>query len=378
MGLSCCVILVNYRGAAEIAAAVQSVLADAPGTEVRVVDNSDDDGEWTLLQSLLPQAVHCHRAEGNIGFGRGCNLAVRASSADCFFLVNPDVRLVRGCTAALTEALARDASLGAAAPRQFLDAALQWQLPPSWLPTAVRAWATERARREPGSRRRIRQATGAEALRHWQARHVPLRQRALSGGAVMVHRRSLDTSGDLFDPRFFMYFEDSDLCMRLRRQGWGMAMIPQAQAVHAWCNAPHKQGLMETGAAVYFAKHYADDRWLHKARLLQQNPPGPMGDPHQAGTRTHGGIELAVPQSLQAGWVLELSPDPLLQICIGHLGTGARAQASYQTLAHFGAGTVFARLRSSRPGEGDHGSEVLATFEPLHASSQEANTGTAA
>lgn len=151
MGLSCCAVLVNYRDAAEVAAAVASVLADAPGIEVRVVDNSDDDAEWALLRSLLPQAVQCHRAEGNIGFGRGCNLAVRASSADCFFLVNPDVRLVKGCTAALIEALAHDPTLGAIAPRQFLDAALQWRLPPSWLPTAVRAWATERARREPPS-----------------------------------------------------------------------------------------------------------------------------------------------------------------------------------------------------------------------------------
>lgn len=365
MGLSCCVVLVNYRGAAEIAAAVQSVLTDVPGTEVRVVDNSDDEKEWALLQSLLPQAVHCHRADGNIGFGQGCNLAVSASSADCFFLVNPDVRLVPGCTAALVGALADDATLGAVAPRQFLDSALQWHLPPSWLPTAVRAWATERARREPPVRDRIRRATGAEALRYWQARHAPLRQRALSGGAVLVHRRALDAGGALFDPRFFMYFEDSDLCMRLRRQGWGMAMVPEAQAVHAWHNAPHKQGLMEAGAVVYFAKHYADDRWLHKAQRLQHAPPDLTGDRGQPGTRTMEGIALEVPVSLQAGWVLELSPDPLLQICIGHAGTGMRALASYQTLAHFGSSAVFARLRSSR--QGSYRNEVMATFEPPYA-----------
>lgn len=372
MGLSCCAVLVNYRDAAEIAVAVGSVLADAPGIEVRVVDNSDDDGEWALLQSLLPPTVHRHRAEGNIGFGRGCNLAVQASSADCFFLVNPDVRLVKGCTAALTEVLASDATLGAVAPRQFLDAALQWRLPPSWLPTALRAWATERARREPGIRARIRHATGAEALRHWQALHAPLRQRALSGGAVLVHRRALDAGGDLFDSRFFMYFEDSDLCMRLRRQGWGMAMAPEARAVHAWRNAPHKQGLMEAGAAIYFAKHYADDRWLHKAQRLQHTPPGPTGDALSHTARAAEGIELAVPDSIQAGWVLELSPDPLLQICIGHLGTGARAFASYQTLEHFGAGTVFVRLRSSR--QGSHGPQVMAQLNPPHAQAQEAGT----
>ena len=371
MGLSCCAVLVNYRDAAEVAAAVQSVLDDEPGIEVRVVDNSDDDAEWDRLQSLLPPTVHSHRGQGNIGFGRGCNLAVRASSADCFFLVNPDVRLVRGCTAALMDVLAADATLGAVAPRQFLDAALQWRLPPSWLPTAVRAWATERARREPAIRERVRRATGAEALRSWQARHAPLRQRALSGGALMVHRRVLDAGGDLFDPRFFMYFEDSDLCMRLRRQGWGMAMVPGALAVHAWHNAPHKQGLMEEGAAIYFSKHYAGDRWLHKSHQLQHVPPSPLGDDEQPGERTAGGMALDVPAALQQGWVLELSPDPLRQISVGHLGTGARAFASYQTLAHFGEGTVFVRLRSIRP-ECREGSEVLARFDPPYGPPQEA------
>lgn len=374
MGLSCCAVLVNYRDAAEIAAAVASVLADAPGIEVRVVDNSDDDAEWALLRSLLPQAVHCQRAEGNIGFGRGCNLAVRASSADCFFLVNPDVRLVKGCTGILLNALAQDSTLGAIAPRQYLDADMQWRLPPSWLPTAVRAWATERARREPPIRDRVRHATGAEALRYWQAQHAPLRQRALSGGAVMVHRRALDAGGDLFDPRFFMYFEDSDLCLRLRRQGLGMAMAPEAQAIHAWRNAPHKQGLMEAGAAIYFAKHHADDGWLHKAHRLQQVPPGPLGDINQPGQQTLEGIELEVPAPLQTGWVLELSPDPLRQICVGYLGTGARASASYKTLEHFGSGTVFVRLRSSRVDD-RHGPEVMAMLEPPHTAPRETGTG---
>lgn len=348
MGLSCCAILVNYRGAAEIAAAVASVLADAPGIEVRVVDNSDDDREWALLQSLLPSTVHSHRSGGNIGFGRGCDLAVQASSADCFFLVNPDVRLAAGCTEQLLRALEDDSTLGAVAPRQFLDMDLQWHLPPSWFPTAIRAWATERARREPRVRSKVRHANAMESLRYWQARQQPLRQRALSGSALMVHRRALNAQACLFDPQFFMYFEDSDLCMRLRRQGWGMALVPGARAVHAWRNEPHKQGLMEAGAAVYFGKHYPDDRWLRKTQLLQGEPAEPMGDPTQPGTRTAEGMELAVPASLQSGWVLELSPDPLLQICAGRLGTGAHALASAQILAHFGSSPVFVRLRSSQ------------------------------
>lgn len=59
---------------------------------------------------------------------------------------------------------------------------------------------------------------------------------------------------------------------------------------------------MEAGAAIYFAKHHADDGWMHKAHRLQQVPPGPLRDINQPGQRTLEGIELEVPApSRQAG-----------------------------------------------------------------------------
>ena len=220
-------------------------------------------------------------------------------------------------------------------------------------------------------RSKVRRANAVESLRYWQAHHQPLRQRALSGSALMVHRRALNADACLFDPLFFMYFEDSDLCMRLRRQGWGMALAPEALAVHAWRNEPHKQGLMEAGAAVYFGKHYPNDRWLRRTQSLQVQPAQPMGDLAQPGARTAEGMELAVPAALQSGWVLELSPDPLLQICVGRLGMGGRALASNLTLAHFGSGPVFARLRSSQQHGGDP-TEILALVPPAAAAPLEA------
>ena len=179
----------------------------------------------------------------------------------------------------------------------------------------------------------------------------------------MVHRRALDAEGGLFDPRFFMYFEDSDLSMRLRHQGWIMATVPQALAVHAWRNAPHKQGLMEAGAAVYFAKHYAGDRWLHKTQQLQATAPGPMDDALVPAASCGDTLVLAVPAALQSGWVLELSPDPLRQICVGRLGTGEHATVSYRVLDHFGNGVVFVRLRSSSP-QAPRQPELMAALQP--------------
>ena len=339
-----CAILVNYFGADDSAAAVQSVRADVPGLPIVVVDNSDDATEHLKLQQLLPQDINLQvlLAPGNIGFGRGCNLAAEATSASHLLLVNPDVLLLPGCVQSLRQALENDAALAAVAPRQFLDTACQWQLPPSWFPTALRAWATERAQRDAHAALRVAKAARAENLRYWTS-PSPLHQRALSGAVVMLRRSAMPTNGpeqSLFDPRFFMYFEDSDLCMRLRQQNVHMAVVPQAQAIHAWRNLPHKGAMMAEGAEIYFNKHYPNDqRWLHKARTMSTPPLPHAARPWQTGRST-----LAVPAQWQTRWVLELSPSPLIQPALGMVGSGPQADIAAEALSCFEGAAVYGRL----------------------------------
>lgn len=335
-----CAILVNYFGADDIATAVQSVRADVPDLPIVVVDNSDDAAEHRKLQQLLPQDINLQvlRAPGNIGFGRGCNLAAEATSASHLLLVNPDVLLLPGCVQTLRQALEDDAALAAVAPRQFLDTAGQWQLPPSWFPTALRAWVSERTQRDAYTALRVAKAARAENLRYWTS-SSPLRQRALSG-AVMLLRRNALPEGLLFDPRFFMYFEDSDLCMRLRQKNIPVAVIPQAQAIHAWRNLPHKGIMMAEGAEIYFNKHYSNDQgWLHKSRTMSTPPLPHAARPWQPGRAT-----LSVPTDWENGWMLELSPSPLIQPAIGLIGTGPQANIAAEVLSCFEGAAVYGRL----------------------------------
>lgn len=321
-------LLVNYRDAAGTAAAAASVRADDAATEIVVVDNSDDDAHWQALRRALPEGAQAVRAPANLGFGRGCNLAMRHTDAPLLMLVNPDLRLRPGCIAALREALLADARLAAVAPRQFLDEACTWKLPPAWLPTALRGWATEAAARSPRWHPRWARAIRAENLRCWQATR-PIAQRALSGGAMLVRRAALrgpaggDASAapldpdELFDPRFFMYFEDADLCLRLRRNRWRLGLVPAAQAVHAWRNAPHKAALMQQGMQTFVDKHVApDDRW--QARRTGSAAATPLGRVEPLiGTR------LSIGAAAGEAWCLEISPHPNLWPAVGHLGHGA-------------------------------------------------------
>ena len=339
--MSVCAVLVNHHGAEEIAAAAAHVLQDDARTEVIVVDNSDDAREWERLEQCLPAPVRRVRAPANLGFGQGCNLALSHTRAERVMLVNPDVRVLPGCTAALAKALQDDPQLAAVAPRQFLDDGLQWRLPPATLPTALHQWATERALRDARSERRIQRAVHAESLRCWTATQV-LRQRALSGGILMIRRGALPPGTPLFDPRFFMYYEDSDLCLRLRRSGRALALVPQAKAVHAWVNRPDKAALMEAGARQYFEIHAGPGNpWWPRAQALMARPATIALDRLER----FPGEGLAVDARwAPEGWLMELSPSPLMLPAIGRLGHDERIAAPTEVLRHFMGVPVYGRL----------------------------------
>ncbi len=336
-------LLVNYRSAADIAAALERVWADQASVAAVIVDNSEHPAEWQQLQSAVETVraryplgrVQLARAPCNVGFGAGCNLAARhAPDADAWLLVNPDVRLHPGCVAALAQALLAQPQLGAVAPLQALDEGFDWLLPPAWAPSAMREWAFLKAEGEPRHAQRLQRAIAAQSLGLWErarpgaapstdAQVVP--QRGLSGGVVAVRAtaaRAVATGPQaaLFDERFFMYFEDADLCRRLRRAGWALGAAPAARATHAWHQSPTKAALMADGAARFFARHDADPNpWRERTRrlLLQArvSPAGAMAAPH-------GGLVdgcLPTPGATPASpWLVEVGLHPLMFNAVAH------------------------------------------------------------
>lgn len=333
-----CAVLVNYRGAEEVAAAAASVLADSPAVELVVVDNSESPDEAQRLRARLPPQARLIVAPHNLGFGAACNLALQTSGAEAAWLVNPDVRVLPGCLAALVGALQEHLGLAAVAPRQTLDLGQRWLLPPSTLPTAIDQWARVQACASARARRRYVRAARALALRLWTARGAePVPQRALSGAALLVRRRCLLPGESLFDPRYFMYYEDSDLCLRLRRRGWRLATVPAARAVHLWRLAPHKAGLMAQAEPLYFERHFAGNRWLGR-QAAATDAALPRFRP------VAGAADLQVPPALQAGWVFELSPAPLVDPAAALLGRGAQLPWPEEVLAACGPVPVYGRL----------------------------------
>lgn len=350
-------IVVNFYCASMTTRAVKSLLHDMPDAAIIVVDNSADSGELAILRANLSfPRVQILASPRNIGFGAACNLGMQRSQTDYIFLLNPDAYVVPGCLARLHACMENSNRLAAVSPMQWWDEEGQWLLPPAWLPTGPGMSAIEVAYRSERRAWDLSMAFRKLALLAWTSDTGHIKQRALSGGALMLRRSALPSSEELFDPAFFMYYEDSDLCLRLRQAGWTLGLATDAAIVHEWIHAPKKSTLMEESKKIYLDKHFRDSaQWESRMNARIATRPA-FGNPLNAVPLESGTPGLEVPISLQSQWLLEVSPSPLLIPAIGHIGKGPRARLPSDLMQRLGSGPIYVRL-----GPIDGSSEGMAT-----------------
>jgi GT2 family glycosyltransferase len=164
---------------------------------------------------------------GNVGFGRGHNLALAQVSAELHLILNPDVEMDRDALDAVLRFLESHPGVGAVTPaargtdgtREHLVKAY-----PSPGVLFVRGFVP-RALRGP-----FRRALDDYELRHldWDREQSPL---TIASGCFLLCRRSALDAVKGFDPGYFLYFEDFDLTLRLSRITT-VAYCPQARIVH--------------------------------------------------------------------------------------------------------------------------------------------------
>jgi len=216
-------VVVNYNAKDVLAGCLVSLRAEDID-DIVVVDNGSVDGSEAVVTGAQPGTVWL-ASGANVGYGRGANLGARQTESDAVLICNPDVLVRPGAVAALVAALDADASVGIVGPR-LLNA--DGTLYPSArsFPSLVDAvghgvlglvWEGN-----PFSRRYklLDWDHSDERLVDW-----------VSGACLLVRRPAWDDIGG-FDPCFFMYMEDVDLCWRAKRAGWEVRYQPAAEVTH--------------------------------------------------------------------------------------------------------------------------------------------------
>jgi len=199
------VVIVTYNSAGQIAPCLESVLQQARVSfEAIVVDNASQDGTLAELEKF--PAVRIIASPENLGFGRGNNLGFAASQGRYIYFLNPDARLVG------TEAL-----LGLC---RSMDASPRWGMAGTVVREGGGGHESEPATEYPGQRHVSQDFSRLPGNIAWII------------GASMVIRRELCQKLVGFDPDFFLYSEETDLCLRMRKLGFEVGYISNVAVEH--------------------------------------------------------------------------------------------------------------------------------------------------
>lgn len=258
--MSVTALVVNYRTGALVASLVPHLVQDPSVREIIVVDNSSNDP--TDPKTFVGPHLRYVPLPTNMGFAAAVNEGIRRAAHRHVAVINPDVRPEASCVWRLYEtACTLNAPL--VGPRFYWDPDKRFRLPPAtgaclWWDCAVRF-----ARHHP---------LDAQILQwYWIMRHdrfwsekAPFPEPFLSGALMMVDRAALASlDGAVFDERFFLYYEDSDLSLRALQAAHAPLCDPRAEAVHFWNQSPEpetpKAALMAAAHRAFYAKHYRAD-----------------------------------------------------------------------------------------------------------------------
>jgi N-acetylglucosaminyl-diphospho-decaprenol L-rhamnosyltransferase len=222
------IVIVAYKSADEIGACLDSIPSHAGEyqIEVIVVDNAPGDGTERVVQARAPAALYLPMPD-NPGFGRGNNLGFARSSGDVILFLNPDTVVNERALLSCVERLMIDAQIGLISPRLVLptghmDAACRRSIPNLW-DGFCRAMGLSTA------------FPGVKWFGGYNLSYLPedgTYDVGAINGAFMMGRREVFEKVGLFDESFFMYGDDLDLCIRMRKAGYRIVYDGRVQITH--------------------------------------------------------------------------------------------------------------------------------------------------
>ena len=230
-------IILNYRTASMTLRSAAAALREMQGIdgEVVIVDNDSGDGSFEALRSHA-QAEGWHKNDRlrviqsghNGGFGAGNNVGIRAglsdgTAPDFVYLLNSDAFPQPGAITALINALQADPDIGLAGSYIHGEdgephvTAFRFPSIASEFEGAIRFGPITRLLGD----HRVPMPVPTESRRvDW-----------LAGASVMLRQQVFDQIG-MFDESFFLYFEETDLCLRAHRAGISTFYVRESQVMH--------------------------------------------------------------------------------------------------------------------------------------------------
>ena len=270
MNIRLSIIIINFETPDYTARCLESIYANSLSFafETILIDNGSRDGSLEKIRSQFPQ-VTCIETGENLGFARANNLGINNAQGKYVLLLNSDTKILDNALERLVSDLEADPGAGAVGPRQ-LDGQGKLQLSWGSFPTFI----AEIFRKVLHHRLSLNDFKIRDYL---ETKFAGKNEVDWVSGSCLLARRDALFAAGLLDPHYFMYFEDIDLCERIKRAGWKIHFNSDITIVH-YGGVSAKKNILNVlveyrHSQIYFTKKYygLGGVLLLKTLLLMKN-----------------------------------------------------------------------------------------------------------
>lgn len=234
-------VIVTHNSRQHVGTCIKSLMQEGIG-DIVVVDSASTD---TTVSDLRASNIRIIVLPENKGFGHAANVGAQTMNTDYVLFINPDAYLKVGAIQNVKDLLSKSKQAG------VVGIMLQ----------DVRGSQEKQCfGKEPSLLQLV-----TRKFQHTVAAQAPFQTDWVSGGAMVVDRQLFSRLGG-FDEDFFLYWEDIDMCRRVREAGYTIWMHPQTRAFHARGASQEdikaKTRIYDMSADRYYKKHYSTLIWL--------------------------------------------------------------------------------------------------------------------
>jgi GT2 family glycosyltransferase len=238
------VIIVSWNTKEFLLPCVRSVFESEQeiSEEVIVVDNGSHDGSGSEVKKIFPR-VHLIQNEKNLGFAKAVNQGLQKASGKYALLLNPDTRVKNGAIERLMSFMEAHPKVGISGT-QLLNPDGSKQNSIANFPS----WATELL-----NKNLLRWLSPKRFPGKGRIYSEPIDVDSVIGACMMVRREAWGQVG-LLDEDYFLFLEETDWCYRLKKAGWRISHVPDAEVYHFQGKSAEKE--KKRARVEYFRSRY--------------------------------------------------------------------------------------------------------------------------
>ncbi|MEE9392353.1 MAG: glycosyltransferase family 2 protein [Planctomycetota bacterium] len=284
------IVIVNFNTTRFLPTLVASIRSQEfrvegrPGKlEIILIDNASKAEDAAELEQLRSTDLSVVLNSLNVGYGQANNQGFHLGRGRYHLVLNPDVVMLPGCLQSMVGHLEQTLETAMVSPLAYMEPSASVLMPPNQLPTPELFQQQTRAQTDVEVFKRNLAERTRLSYEYWTAT-APLPMEMLSGCALLF-RRELYADEFPFDPAFPLYYEDTDMFIRLTERGERMVHLFDARILHFWSQsadthargAHHRQRLSEQ---LYYKKHFGDEGLASYEKSLAESLDNREQDRH--------------------------------------------------------------------------------------------------